>query len=280
MLSLETSPETVGDIHYPWVIISLSHTLFGISSEMVTSMEILPPVTEIPQSPAYMRGMVKSRGKMLPLIDTRTKLGYKSLREELDELSQSFDHFKKEHHQILDELEHRLKSSEPISDTVSKEHCAFGKWYKTFKTDNFAIQHLLKQFEKPHTEIHDCPIHVARLVDEDKNEEAWNHYQHIRSTSLNEISRLFNKSATTVQQDIREIMIVVEINSVEIGMTVDSVTSVEYLNEGSIQEIPAGHINEDAFASQIGKRQSVDQNVIILDFNKIDVHNLQRLVKH
>lgn len=48
---------------------------FGIQVNNVLNILELQHITEIPQSPDYMKGVINLRGRALPVVDTRTKLG-------------------------------------------------------------------------------------------------------------------------------------------------------------------------------------------------------------
>ena len=58
-----------------WLTFWLAGQLFGISilnAEQIVSMQ---PITEVPESPAYMKGIINLRGNIIPLIDLRLRLG-------------------------------------------------------------------------------------------------------------------------------------------------------------------------------------------------------------
>ena len=53
----------------------LDEEVFAANVNQVLEILELPKITRIPQSPAYMRGVINLRGAVLPVIDARLKFG-------------------------------------------------------------------------------------------------------------------------------------------------------------------------------------------------------------
>lgn len=63
------------EVQEKWLTFWLAGQLFGVSivnAEQIVSMQ---PITEVPESPAYMKGIINLRGNIIPLIDLRLRLG-------------------------------------------------------------------------------------------------------------------------------------------------------------------------------------------------------------
>ena len=52
---------------------SLGKEFYGISIEYVTEIIGILPITEVPQVPEYIRGIVNLRGKIIPVMDMRLR---------------------------------------------------------------------------------------------------------------------------------------------------------------------------------------------------------------
>ncbi|MFW5792718.1 MAG: chemotaxis protein CheW [Bacteroidota bacterium] len=68
-----------------------SYLSFQLGDEMFAAdvgkvLEILElcPITKVPRSPAYMRGVINLRGKVLPVLDTRIKFGLSATEDSVD----------------------------------------------------------------------------------------------------------------------------------------------------------------------------------------------------
>ncbi len=68
-----------------------SYLSFRLGDEMFAAdvgkvLEILElcPITKVPRSPSYMRGVINLRGKVLPVLDTRIKFGIPASEDNVD----------------------------------------------------------------------------------------------------------------------------------------------------------------------------------------------------
>ena len=57
---------------------SLGAEVYGIEIKFVTEIIGMQPVTEVPDLPEYVKGIINLRGKIIPVIDVRLRL--RSLR--------------------------------------------------------------------------------------------------------------------------------------------------------------------------------------------------------
>jgi purine-binding chemotaxis protein CheW len=62
---------------HAYLTFSLGEEKFAISVENVQEVVELEQVTKVPNAPEYMLGIINLRGRVLPLLDTRMKLGLK-----------------------------------------------------------------------------------------------------------------------------------------------------------------------------------------------------------
>jgi purine-binding chemotaxis protein CheW len=58
-----------------YITFKLGDELFAIDVSQVREVLELPPITRVPTSPPYLRGVVNVRGKAIPVVDLRTKFG-------------------------------------------------------------------------------------------------------------------------------------------------------------------------------------------------------------
>lgn len=62
----------------------LDRETFGVNVSKVIEILEVPHITKIPKAPSYMRGVINLRGTVLPVVDTRLKLG---LKKEVDTIN-------------------------------------------------------------------------------------------------------------------------------------------------------------------------------------------------
>ena len=61
------------------VIFALAQEEYGLPITKVQEINRLVPVTKLPQAPAFMEGVINLRGKIIPVVDLRTRFGLKDM---------------------------------------------------------------------------------------------------------------------------------------------------------------------------------------------------------
>lgn len=56
-----------------YLTFSLGNQIFGIEIKFVTEIIGIQPITEVPEMPDYVKGIINLRGKIIPVIDVRLK---------------------------------------------------------------------------------------------------------------------------------------------------------------------------------------------------------------
>lgn len=56
-----------------YLTFSLGHEFYGLEIQYVTEIIKLQPITEVPEMPEYIRGIINLRGKIIPLMDARSR---------------------------------------------------------------------------------------------------------------------------------------------------------------------------------------------------------------
>lgn len=56
-----------------YLTFSLGNQIFGIEIRYVTEIIGIQPITEVPEMPDYVKGIINLRGKIIPVIDVRLK---------------------------------------------------------------------------------------------------------------------------------------------------------------------------------------------------------------
>jgi purine-binding chemotaxis protein CheW len=64
--------------HGRYLTFALGDEAFGLEISNVTEIVGVQPITQIPEVPAYVRGVINLRGKIIPVIDVRLRFGRES----------------------------------------------------------------------------------------------------------------------------------------------------------------------------------------------------------
>ena len=58
-----------------FVVFHVGKELFGIGIELVREIVRVPEITEVPDAPRFLKGVINLRGRILPVIDLRRRFG-------------------------------------------------------------------------------------------------------------------------------------------------------------------------------------------------------------
>ena len=59
-----------------FILFRLGNTTYGVPSRVVKQMEMVEHITPVPDAPPFVKGVVLSRGRVVPTIDLRTRFGF------------------------------------------------------------------------------------------------------------------------------------------------------------------------------------------------------------
>lgn len=67
-----------------YLTFKLDDEIFGSTVNHILEIIEVPKITKVPNAPAFMRGVINLRGRVLPVIDTRIKFGMSSIKDTVD----------------------------------------------------------------------------------------------------------------------------------------------------------------------------------------------------
>lgn len=246
-----------------WVIVKSGNNLFGFDASIVGNMLVIPEITHIPGEIEYMPGTITVRGSILPFVDLRVYTGQKSAEQEIDEFCQLMDQRLSDHQHWLNELKSSIDENREFTLATDPHKCAFGKWYDKYKSEDRTIKTILAKFDAPHKVIHGIAEKVAKLVHENKVEEA---HEIIDRTSKCEMARmvsLFSDIKEAVREvGRRRIAMVLETEKGPIALDIDEVVSVEQIS--NIEDAPKKQSSSTGI-SRIGRRAEDDDMVLLME---------------
>ena len=217
----------------PAVVCRLGQRLFAVSADLVESMVQLSEVTELPDTPAYVRGVITLRGSVVKVVDLRSRLGLPTLHEEVQAFTQMLDERQADHERWLAQLRASVSTRTAFAGQLDPTKCAFGKWYATFKTDDVILTALLNRFDAPHRAIHAAAHKVADFMREQRFADAERVINEAESRELKALIELFTLTKEAYVKGNREIAIVMADGERRCATVVDQVVSVEHLEQVS-----------------------------------------------
>lgn len=250
-----------------WTIVAIRNEMFAVPVRRVETMVMLPGVTKVPEMPPYVRGVFVLRGRTVPVIDLRTRLGMESLEEETEGLISMLSGREQDHRNWLDELERSVQERREFKLTTDPHACAFGRWYDNYTTDSLLLQGLLRKFDAPHKRIHAIAEQVLALEKSGDSDSAAELIAKTRGGDLAEMLRLFEAMRVQIRDSLREIAVVVSGEGSSFAVAVDSVETVTSLVDEVAQDIAETGVSplEEGLVSSVGKLERTGELVIVLD---------------
>jgi len=254
----------------PWAIVQLKNQWFAIASAEIREILMVPEVAAVPGEPDYIRGVINLRGRVMPLVDLRKRLGLTSVIEEAQAFCDLMARREEDHRRWLAELEASVRELRKFQLTTDPHQCAFGKWYDAYKPDNPWVTALLGKFKEPHGKIHGVAIQVGELVAAGQHEQAALRIAETRATTLSEMIQLFAELKNLTNQQQRETVVVLAAGGRTLGVCVDSAVSVEKLAAGSVEPLPAGAAAVDGgVVCRVAKRAGHPEPLLLIEAGRI-----------
>ncbi|MBV6712939.1 chemotaxis protein CheW [Paenibacillus chitinolyticus] len=57
------------------IVFALAHEEYGVEVDKVKTIERMQPMTRVPKTPAFVKGVINLRGVVVPVIDLRSRFG-------------------------------------------------------------------------------------------------------------------------------------------------------------------------------------------------------------
>lgn len=214
----------------PWVIARVDTMTIAVMACSVREMMSRPEITPIPRSPDWIRGVLNWRGKIIPCIDLRVRLGLPRAEEEIEELVGTISARAAEHLEWVEDLYNSVQERRPFTKTTDPHACAFGRWYDSYRPKDLIVSSLLRKIDAPHKAIHALATRIAQLKSEQKFEEAEKLIQSHRQTTLQRLLDLLAGFETALHESFRPVCIILQAAGAWAACQVDTIEAVESLD--------------------------------------------------
>jgi len=222
-----------------FLVFNISYGWFGIDALKVKEIIKVPKITKMPNQPEAVRGLIRLRDKVIPLIDTRHQLSIKTIENERAELIQLLKDREEDHNRYIEELIRCAGTGESFKLNIDPKACKFGKWYYSFKTDNIVLSDFLTKFELPHNALHKLAARYNELISQNKTEEAATLVTNEQANRLAELKKLFAELIVKIDNDSREFAILYERANDTVAFSVDKVYHIMKIHADKIKPLPA-----------------------------------------
>ncbi len=253
-----------------WILCRLEDNLFGFPSELVQEMLAIPPVRSVPQLPSHVRGVINLRGRVIPMIDLRLRLGMPTAEEMMQSMLQEVEGYEHAHKDWLEDLEASVNEEREFTRAISPHDCQCGQWLDKFQSDNIVLTSAVGKMMEPHALIHAVALEVLEKVRTGNPEGALHRIEQARRAELAQVIRLFGELRAAIPEAYRETAVVLEGANAVYAVSVDQVASVEHLKEGTLADLPElATAGASGQVCGLARRVKDDGLVLILDTDKI-----------
>ncbi len=268
-----------------WLLIEVNRQAFGVSC--VNVIELLEQtsrmVSKFPGCKPPWAGVFKHRECVLPVLDTRTLLGFPSFDEEIDELRAMLAAREQDHVDWLTELKRCCETGQEFTKATDPHECVFGKWYDQLRGsptrmealtgDDPSLAMMIESFDAPHKAIHGIAQQALELAGSGQVEEAQALIAETWEGELGRMRELFQSLIEGIVARRKSRFVVMEISGHRVALVVDTVKSLVTVDESEIKPIEAGERGEDCLR---GVYLFKDLGPVMI----LDVDAIGRLVAH
>ncbi len=190
------------------LLIKLAHRCFGLSLSDVRQICPIPSGfaccgTEVEERFVY-------QGYPLPYVSLWNLFRLESEYREYQEIRTMLSQRRQDHLDWMVALEDSISRGTEFSKARNPRECAFGKWYYGYRPRDLRLSLLLRNFERPHAEIHRLADRLLNMVEAGQVDSALQAFQASKETTLSELLKLFDSTLELLIELQRRIAVIVE----------------------------------------------------------------------
>ncbi len=248
----------------PYVIAGVKDLQLAVSAKYVQEIVRTPQWHEVPHTPPYVRGVINLRGKVLPLVDLRLRIGLPSALDDVQQMITMLEAREQDHVRWLKELLGAVTEGHPFTLARDSTECAFGKWYYGYKPEDIGFASVMYRFEMPHRRIHAIADAALNCAAQGRHAEAREIIHRTEQGDLRTVINLFAEARTAFREAHKEVAIVITNGRKQLSLTVDRVASVEAIPEDTIADATSaiGGVKSDLL-TKVAQRAN-DKGVVFL----------------
>ena len=263
-------PSTYSQQQLPWVVFRLGSHRLALSAAWVREMTALPEVTVLPGADPHLRGMVDIRGRVMPLMDLRRRLGLPSLSHEAQELIRELDQQERGHGQWLRQREDALFQGRPQAADWDPGQCPFGLWLSRRRAEGGVLAGCLDILDSPHRQAHLAANQADGLLTKNETDKAAESVTKARSGPLSSLGRALERCRRNLRRPQKEIALVMQHQVSPLALAVDEVEAVEPLAPSGMDwnQADLGQLNQ-RLVSGVAQRPEGGKMVFLLELDQL-----------
>lgn len=246
---------------------------YGFPIESVREVLRVGYITEVPEAPPYILGVMAVRNALLPVIDIRRLFDLPSLA---DDISRTLDNFEKTHSVWVKDVANALSLGTDLSSIFTLEDCEFSKWLEDFRTSSEDLAKLIQDTRYDHSELHSKLEKIKTLDRSGINLDLLKKEldQFLDRLTI-DIEKIKDNIGSAIREDQK--ILVVEIKGLPVGFLVDRMQQVIRVSDSLIEAPPTVLATEKTKNLKgILKLDEGKRLVLVLDEEKlIDIEKVE-----
>jgi chemotaxis signal transduction protein len=229
-----------------------------------------PLCTVVPNMPPYVRGVIDFMGEPIPLVDTRVRLSFKSRKDDVADMVQTFLQRKQDHLNWIKNLKDAVENDKEITVEKNPHNCAFGKWYETYRPNTLALTSYMSRFDMPHKAIHYLAVQSEQLIRDGHKQQAKSLISAAEENELKTLVALFDGFEEQMELSYQEYAVVVNHNGRKFSLAIDTVKYFEKLDD-IVYDVPFTGNVDDKVVLGIGRKKVGDttDEIMLLDLDAL-----------
>ena len=210
---------------------------YAFPIEIVKEILRVGNITEVPETPEYILGILAVRDTLLPVVDLRKIFGFSDLAKDVN---QELDKILKEHEDFVKDLKNSIETGSPFRCELDHNKCGFGLWIKKFITSSEKINQAIESMKKDHQIFHELAKIILQKVKEHNKDSALQLFENDIVPVFEKLKEHFKNLKEAISEDIKEDqrILVLEIFNTPIGILVDRIKQVIRVPKDSIEKPP------------------------------------------
>jgi len=219
------------------VTFSIAGEEYAFPIEIVKEILRVGNITEVPETPEYILGILVVRDILLPVIDLRKLFGFSDLARDVN---QEVDKILKEHEDFVKDFKNSIETGSSFRGELDHNKCSFGLWMKKFVTSSEKINQAIEFMKKDHQFFHELAKTTLQKVKEHDKESALQLFESDITPVFERLKGHFENLKKAIFEDIKEDqrILVLEIFNIPVGILVDKIKQVIRVPKDFIEKPP------------------------------------------
>lgn len=252
------------NVRTPHLIVSLENQMFAIDIKRIQEILTLPKTVPIPNTPEHLRGAINLRGKVVPILDLRLKLGMAASTSGAAQFQEILVKREQDHLNWVAALEESIRDGKTFKLARDARQSEFGKWYYSFRSQDPTVSQILAKFDEPHTRLHHVASEMLSMAEHGQKSEALDRMSTLRKTELKNMREIFEELRSEVQSGQVEQAVIFKKDELQLGICVDTVDATEIIDPATVEDVKHRDLQKSGLISKTA-RNSEGEVVLMLD---------------